>query len=125
MRHSPLPLFPTFLTFLQFAAVPVQVIIAVTLLYQILGWSSIVGISVMVILLPINYWISSGFSKIQKEIMTTTDKRIHATNEVLQNIRIIKFFAWEERFAQIVNESRTAELRALRDRYILWTIAGI
>ncbi|KAF8428575.1 hypothetical protein EV426DRAFT_584868 [Tirmania nivea] len=106
------------------AAVPVQVIIAVTLLYQILGWSSIVGIAVMVLLLPVNYWISSRFSKIQTEIMATTDKRIHTTNEVLQNIRIIKFFAWEERFAQVVSESRTAELRALRDRYILWAVSA-
>ena len=56
--------------------------------------------------------------------MATTDKRIHATNEVLQNIRIIKFFAWEERFAQIVNESRAAELKALRSRYIMWATAG-
>lgn len=108
----------------QVASVPVQVIIAVTLLYQILGWSSIVGIGVMVLLLPINYWISSGFSKIQQVIMSSTDKRIQATNEVLQNIRIIKFFAWEERFAQIVDEARVAELKALRRRYILWAIAG-
>lgn len=106
------------------AAVPVQVIIAVALLYQILGWSSIAGIGVMVLLLPINYLISSRFSKIQEAIMTTTDKRIHTTNEVLQNIRIIKYFAWEERFCQVVDESRTAELKNLRKRYILWAIAA-
>lgn len=106
------------------AGVPVQVMIAVTLLYQILGWSSIAGIGVMVLLLPINYFISSQFSKIQQAIMTTTDKRIHTTNEVLQNIRIIKYFAWEERFGQVVNESRTAELRNLRKRYILWAFAA-
>lgn len=103
---------------------PVQVIIAVTLLYQILGWSSIAGIGVMVLLLPFNYFISSRFSKIQQAIMTTTDKRIHTTNEVLQNIRIIKFFAWEERFGQVVDESRMAELRNLRRRYILWAVAA-
>lgn len=95
-----------------------------TLLYQILGWSSIAGIGVMVLLLPINYYISSQFSKIQQTIMTTTDKRIHTTNEVLQNIRIIKFFAWEERFGQVVDESRTAELKNLRKRYILWAVAA-
>lgn len=106
------------------AGVPMQVIIAVVLLYQILGWSSIAGIGVMVLLLPINYFISSKFSKIQQAIMTTTDKRIHTTNEVLQNIRIIKFFAWEERFGQVVDESRTAELRNLRKRYILWAFAA-
>ncbi|KAH0609923.1 uncharacterized protein H6S33_012469 [Morchella sextelata] len=106
------------------AAVPVQVVIAIALLYQILGWSSIAGIGVMILLLPINYYISSQFSKIQQAIMSTTDKRIHTTNEVLQNIRIIKFFAWEERFGQVVDESRTAELKNLRRRYILWAVAA-
>jgi ABC-type multidrug transport system fused ATPase/permease subunit len=102
----------------------VQVVTAVFLLYQILGWSSVAGIGVMILLLPINYVISSQFSKIQQRIMSTTDKRIHTTNEVLQNIRIIKFFAWEQRFAQVVNESRTAELKQLRERYILWAVAA-
>lgn len=106
------------------AAVPVQVVIAVVLLYQILGWSSIAGIGVMILLMPINYVISSRFSKIQKRIMAKTDKRIHTTNEVLQNIRIIKFFAWEERFSHVVGDSRTAELRQLRNRYLLWAIAA-
>ena len=97
---------------------------AVVLLYQILGWSSIAGISVMILLIPINYAISTRFSVIQKKIMSTTDKRIHATNEVLQNIRIIKFFAWEERFGHMVGGSRSAELKQLRNRYILWAIAA-
>ncbi|PWW78180.1 P-loop containing nucleoside triphosphate hydrolase protein [Tuber magnatum] len=107
-----------------FAGVPVQVIIAVVLLYQILGWSSIAGIVVMFFLLPINYFISSRFSRIQKKIMAATDERIHTTNEVLQNIRIIKFFAWEARFAQVVDRSRSTELVQLRNRYILWAVAA-
>lgn len=98
--------------------------VAIVLLYQILGWSSIAGIGVMILLMPINYYISSKFSTIQKKIMATTDKRIHTTNEVLQNIRIIKFFAWEERFGHIVNESRAAELKQLRRRYLLWAFAA-
>jgi ABC-type multidrug transport system fused ATPase/permease subunit len=104
--------------------VPVQILIAVVLLYQILGWSSIAGIGVMFLLMPINYCISSRFRVIQEQIMATTDKRIHTTNEVLQNIRIIKFFAWEERFGHVVGETRTAELKQLRKRYILWAIAA-
>lgn len=101
-----------------------QFITAVVLLYQILGWSSIAGIGVMLLLMPINYYISSQFSSIQKKIMTRTDKRIHTTNEVLQNIRIIKYFAWEERFGHVVNDSRTAELKQLWKRYVLWAIAA-
>jgi len=106
------------------ASVPVQIIVAVTLLYKILGYSSIAGIGMMVLLLPVNIFIAKQFSKTQKTIMAATDARIHTTNEVLQNIRIIKYFAWEQRFAQIVNDKRRIELRALRKRYILWSIAA-
>ena len=56
--------------------------------------------------------------------MAATDARIHTTNEVLQNIRIIKYFAWEQRFSALVDEKRKVELGALRNRYILWTFAA-
>ena len=105
------------------AAAPTQLVVAVYLLYRILGYSSIPGLVVMVILLPINIAFARGFGKFQKKIMAATDKRIHTTNEVLQNIRIIKFFAWEHRFSNIVNEKRSAELKALRSKYILWAFA--
>jgi ABC-type multidrug transport system fused ATPase/permease subunit len=106
-----------------FAAAPTQLIVAVYLLYKILGYSSIPGLVVMVILLPINIAFARGFGRFQKKIMAATDKRIHTTNEVLQNIRIIKFFAWEHRFSSIVNDKRAVELKALRAKYILWAFA--
>lgn len=106
------------------ASVPVELVLSIVLLYRILGYSSIAGIGVMIILLPINILIARGFSRYQKKIMAATDARIHITNEVLQNIRIIKFFAWEERFANLVDEKRAVELRALRGRYILWSLAA-
>ena len=106
------------------ASVPVQIVVAIALLYKILGYSSIAGIIMMSLLLPINVYIAKQFSNTQKKIMAATDARIHTTNEVLQNIRIIKYFAWEERFGQIVNEKRRVEVRALRNRYILWSMAA-
>ncbi|KAI9791945.1 MAG: hypothetical protein M1816_003214 [Peltula sp. TS41687] len=106
------------------ASVPIEIVLSVVLLYRLLGYSSIAGIVVMAVLLPINIAIANGFSKIQKKIMAATDARIHITNEVLQNIRIIKFFAWEHRFGQMVNGKRSAELRSLRNRYILWSVAA-
>ncbi|THC96422.1 hypothetical protein EYZ11_004119 [Aspergillus tanneri] len=106
------------------ASVPVQIIIAVTLLYRLLGFSSFAGIIIMVLMMPVNIFIARQFTKLQNRILKGTDARIHATNEILQNIRIIKYFAWEQRFQDIVNEKRRAELKALRFRYILWSVAA-
>lgn len=106
-----------------FAAAPTQLVVAIILLYRILGWSSIPGLIVMAILLPVNIAFAKGFESAQKKIMACTDRRIHSTNEILQNIRIIKFFAWEQRFGNIVSERRIAELKALRTKYIIWAFA--
>lgn len=106
------------------AETPVQLVIAIVLLYKLLGYSSIAGIGMMIILAPINLLISKQFAKIQKKILAATDARIHTTNEVLTNIRIIKYFAWEQRFTGQVDEKRTIELQYLRNRYIVWSLAA-
>lgn len=103
---------------------PVQLIVCIVLLYRVLGYTSFVSIAIMVLAMPLNFYIAQQFSKIQKVVMAATDARIHTTNEVLQNIRIIKYFAWEQRFSAIVDEKRRVELRALRKKYILWTFAA-
>lgn len=106
------------------AASPVQLVICVLLLYRILGYTSFVSILIMILAMPLNYYIAQQFSRTQKKVMAATDARIHTTNEVLQNIRIIKYFAWEQRFSAIVDEKRAVELRAIRNKYILWTCAA-
>lgn len=103
---------------------PVQLILCIVLLYRILGWSALASIVMMVLVMPLNLFLAKQFTKVQKKVMAATDVRIQSTNEVLQNIRIIKYFAWEQRFAQIISEKRAVELRALRNKYILWTFAA-
>ncbi len=107
------------------ASVPVQIILAVVLVYRILGRSALAGICIMVFVMPLNFFIARSFQRAQKKIMASTDARIHSTNEVLQNIRIIKYFAWERRFSAQVNDKRRAELKALRNKYILWASAAM
>ncbi len=103
---------------------PVQLVLCIVLLYRILGWSALASIIMMILVLPLNLFLAKQFTRVQKRVMAATDIRIHSTNEVLQNIRIIKYFAWEQRFSQIISEKRAVELRALRNKYILWAFAA-
>ncbi|KAL8824526.1 MAG: hypothetical protein Q9191_004997 [Dirinaria sp. TL-2023a] len=103
---------------------PVQLTVCILLLYRVLGYTSLVSVLIMILAMPLNYYIAQQFSRTQKRVMAATDARINTTNEVLQNIRIIKYFAWEQRFSAIVDDKRRAELRALRSRFIVWTLAA-
>ncbi|KAF4451488.1 putative YBT1-Vacuolar, `full-size` ABC protein [Fusarium austroafricanum] len=105
------------------ASAPTQLVIAIVLLWQVMGLSAIPGIIVMVLLLPINYGLARGFTITSKRILAATDKRTNVTNEVLQNIRIIKYFAWEQRFGRIIDVKRQLELKALRSRFMIWALA--
>lgn len=68
------------------ANTPVMIIGAITLLYTILGYSSIAGVGTMLVLLPINLYVSKQFASIQKLILAATDARIHTTNEVSRDV---------------------------------------
>ena len=108
---------------LLWASVPAELIIGITLLYNILGYVSIAGLAIMVVLIPIKIIIARDFSKVQARIMTATDVRIQTTKELLQSIRILKCFAYEDRFLYDVQEKRSIELKVLRQRVMLWTLA--
>jgi ABC-type multidrug transport system fused ATPase/permease subunit len=106
------------------ASTPVQFVGTIFLLYTVLGYSSFVGVVMMFLLFPVNMAIANAFASLQKEILAATDARINLTNEILGNIRIIKFFAWEQRFMALVGEKRSVELKALRRRYLVWAFAA-
>ncbi|KAK9321897.1 hypothetical protein V1517DRAFT_325221 [Lipomyces orientalis] len=102
-----------------------MIFISMVLLYQTLGPSAIAGSLGMLTLLPINYKFSRTFGKIQKELLSITDRRIQKTNEILQSIKIIKFFAWEDRFRDQLQEVRNEEIKTLRRRFLILAFAAM
>lgn len=98
--------------------------IAIALLYGLLGWSALVGSASIVLLMPVNYKLAMKLGDLQKDMLAITDQRIQKLNEAFQSIRIIKFFAWEEKFAQGIMNTRNKELALLKWRSIVWVFAA-
>ncbi|KAI9714515.1 MAG: hypothetical protein M1820_000476 [Bogoriella megaspora] len=105
-------------------SVPVQVTVALILLYRTLGVSIIPGVALMASMVPINSRIAQRFGAVQSQVMAASDGRIQSMSEMVRSIRVVKFFAWESHFEQTIKDQRAKELRALRARYILWSIAA-
>ncbi|KAF7967145.1 hypothetical protein HWV62_35674 [Athelia sp. TMB] len=93
--------------------VPLQIALCVTFLYRILGWSSFVGIAIMIICLPIPGYVAKQMQSSQREKMKTTDDRIQKITETLGILRMVKLFGWEGK----MNE----RLRNTRDEELFWT----
>lgn len=100
------------------ASVLVQIIVATTLLYLILGISAFAGVALMAVMVPLNSRIARKFEALQMDVIAATEMRIQKITEMVRNVRIIKFFAWETLFERSIEGKRLEELQALRTRYI-------
>ncbi|KAG2735537.1 hypothetical protein G9P44_001751 [Scheffersomyces stipitis] len=108
-----------------FVGAILMLVICIGLLYNLLGWSALAGSVSIIALLPVNYRIANWVSKLQEDMLAITDKRIQKLNETFQSIRIIKFFAWEDKFFESVMGIRNEELSYLKWRSFVWCLGGM
>ncbi|XP_057844849.2 putative ABC transporter C family member 15 isoform X2 [Cryptomeria japonica] len=79
-------------------AVPLQILLAMVILYQTLGLASLAGVAATVLVMMANSPLVKMQEKYNEKIMEEKDKRMKATSETLRNMRILKLQAWESRF---------------------------
>jgi uncharacterized membrane protein len=95
---------------------PLQIAIAIYLLWEQLGIATLAGVAVMVCLMPANGLNSAKLKVIQVALMKLKDSRIKLMNEVLNGIRVLKLYAWEKTFAGHVTDKRNDEINQLKTR---------
>ncbi len=91
-----------------------QIGVALYLLYQQVGASVFAGLGFMILMVPLNIVLMKRLSVYQRLIMTNKDKRLKIMSEILNGMRIIKFFAWEESYINTANSIRQVEVDTLR-----------
>ncbi|KAF8962130.1 multidrug resistance-associated ABC transporter [Flammula alnicola] len=93
---------------------PIQLAIGIGLLLGNLGYSALVGLGVLVLGFPIQIILVKIMFTQRKKGVKITDKRVRLTTEVLQGIRLVKFYAWEAFYAHQIGELRGREIRTIR-----------
>lgn len=92
----------------------VLVISTIILLIIEVGYSALVAGGVIAGLAVIfQYFITSKIGIARRQQLRYTDERTKATNEVLQGIRVIKYYAWEDAMAKRIEELRHQEVQAI------------
>ena len=103
---------------------PFQLVVSTALLYRVVGASVFGGLMLMIVLIPVNTYIARKQQSLNKQIMKIKDERSNVMDEILQGIRVIKYFAWERSFMGKVSEIREREI-ALIWKNALWGIASV
>ncbi|XP_069159719.1 multidrug resistance-associated protein 1 [Procambarus clarkii] len=93
---------------------PLQIALALYFLWQILGWSVLAGLAVLLVLIPINGFVASKSRQLQITQMKFKDQRVKMMNEILNGIRVLKLYAWEPSFEEQVLNIRAEEMKVLK-----------
>ncbi|XP_068606933.1 multidrug resistance-associated protein 1-like [Brachionichthys hirsutus] len=102
---------------------PIEIALCLFFLWQHLGPSALAGIATVILVFPLNGFIAKKRSKLQEIQMKFMDGRIRLMNEILNGIKILKFYAWEKAFLEKVLGHRENELKALKKSQILYSIS--
>ncbi|KAL3856342.1 hypothetical protein ACJMK2_011111, partial [Sinanodonta woodiana] len=94
-------------------ATPLQLVIALILMYFKLGISAVIGGLLVIISAPFQIMIGHGMSKMQKKVMQQSDIRVKRSNEMVQGMKVIKLLAWESIFFKEISDTRKVEVKYL------------
>ena len=99
---------------------PLQMALAVYLLYQQIGWSVFVAIGTQILLItPLQLCVGGKVKQLQGQLLKQRDKRFKMVNELFGAMKIVKMYAWEQSFQDNVGEIRKYELKILT-KFIWW-----
>eukprot|EP00752_Nemacystus_decipiens_P009274 g8285.t1 len=93
---------------------PLFIVVAITLLVRLVGWSAAAGLCFLVVMIPIQGMLAAKQMGLQRAQMKQTESRVKVVNEVLQGIRIVKYYAWEAPFVERISALRDVEVDKIK-----------
>lgn len=93
---------------------PVMVVFCLTLLVINLGYSILPGLALLLLATEAMKRVVRFTINKRQSLNKVLDRRVEKIKEALENIRFIKYYAWEDIFLRRILNIRTEELRHLR-----------
>ncbi|XP_062560530.1 ATP-binding cassette sub-family C member 4-like [Armigeres subalbatus] len=90
---------------------PLLSIVVGVLLYIEIGVAGLIGMIVIFIVTPIQAYTGKLTSRFRLQTALRTDERIRLMDEIISGIQVIKMYAWEKPFAQLIRLARRMELK--------------
>lgn len=88
---------------------PVMFIMAVGYSCWLMGPYALIGNVIILLFYPIMGVVAALTSRVRTNTVQLTDKRINIMSEILNSIKLIKMYAWEDSFADNVKDVREHE----------------
>ncbi|CAI5535805.1 unnamed protein product [Closterium sp. Naga37s-1] len=98
---------------------PLQILVALLLLYWQVSYAFLAGLAVVLLLIPVNRWLAGRIGEASKQMMASKDARVQAMQELLDHVAAVRAMAMEGALLSRINDARHLELSALAVRKYL------
>ncbi|RFU32735.1 hypothetical protein B7463_g3630, partial [Scytalidium lignicola] len=111
MRFDVWEISQRFWDFSMFITQPFGLIFSVILIWKLLGWPCLIGIVTVFIAQAINALLSKALLHWERERRTATDDKLHRISQLVDSIRHLRWYGWQDVWLARIMESRQNELR--------------
>ncbi|GBG31313.1 ABC transporter, putative [Hondaea fermentalgiana] len=91
------------------------VIGGVAVLLVLIGTSALVGIAIMLGIMALNMLLGKLIHMIEEKNLMYADERLSMLNTVVEGIRAVKLFGWEEKYRKKISDVRDSECVYIRN----------
>ena len=89
-----------------FSFVALDILIALALLWYLVAWQALIGVCIFVFISVYVSLAAHKAGKVRKKVAEQTDKRLTLMKEIVTGIRVVKMYAWEWNFRDLVAQIR-------------------
>ncbi|KAG9134357.1 hypothetical protein Leryth_016243 [Lithospermum erythrorhizon] len=90
-----------------------QVSLAIVILFRAVGLATIASLVTILLTVLCNTPLAKLQHKFQCKLMEAQDKRLKAISEALSNMKVLKLYAWESHFKNVIEKMRLVEEKCL------------
>jgi ATP-binding cassette, subfamily C (CFTR/MRP), member 1 len=92
---------------------PIFIIAAFAMLYDVIQWSTFIGFLCIIVAAPFTFMVAKTLFAIRLKLLKTAEGRINILSEVINGMRVIKYYAWEKSFKERAQEIRNKEVKLI------------
>lgn len=106
------------------SSIPSQLLFAILLLWVYMGTAFLAAVGSVLCILPVLFMVSWYYEKFEGQKIELKDSRLKIINEILNGIKVLKYYGWEVSFLHIVEKIRAVELKVLKKFSFVWGVGS-
>ncbi|GMI15445.1 hypothetical protein TrVE_jg3537 [Triparma verrucosa] len=98
---------------------PVECLAVLAIGYSLVGPSFLIGYTLLLIFVPMQYYLSQRFATVRSKVAKITDSRVSLVSQAVSGVRLMKMSGWEDKFLDRISSIRKGEVRQIQKANVL------